>query len=745
MPDLNLQQISESGVAPKTRIKDAASLNAVVQKLVEADYFSALDRVDVQAALDGKPPFDENWMKNTGQEGRCNLNFLDLKRRVKREERGYYDLMDSVPVLGMVQSDLGDDPINRNRWNMIQSEELHRMLKDWSLFDKYHQLLVQKFCSHGVGFLYFEDDIDWKYRVAGLTDFKVPRDTSLAEDEIDIAVVFRNVTTAQLFHMMDSAAEDDKRWNRSEVQKAILKSQNAQLVWSPGEWEKWQQILKNNDIWAANVAQEHVKLAYAWVREYSGKISQYVTLRDGGNSDYLFKCENRFDDITQCFNFFPYEVGTNGTLHSVRGKAHELFAPTQVLNTLRNQGVDNAKFAGSLLLQPKSATDAEDMAVIFYGGVVYLPPEVQVQNGKLSNPADGLLPVVQDMTMLLKEESPPSQSTANQNPEKTKFQNQREIVDEALLPTTSLDLFYHAWKRHLNEIFRRVRNPKLKAKDPGAIEVFKYRQRCLDRGVPPEILIDEDSWIEPMRAVGYGSPGARLLAFDEFMQYYGELDAVGQNNLIRDRFAQKVGYAQVDRYVPQTQENRMPYDFEIAELQNAAMATGVEPSVTPNDNNILHLQAHLPSLEQDLTILEQGQLDGNLVHTCTIKTAHAAKHMQGLKMDKLNKATVMQLGRKFNNLAERTSAAFDAFQRQQQRDMEKQREAELEAAKQQGAAEAAAPSNAMEMSQSAEAHMQDMRQAEEKHQQGMAHKAESAAQNMNIKAATAAQKNNLTA
>jgi hypothetical protein len=737
VPDLNLQQISESGKAPKTRIKDAASLNAVVQKLVEGDHFSALDRVDVQAALDGKAPFDEYWMKQTGQEGRCNLNFLDLKRNVKREERGYYDLMDSVPTLGVVNSPLGDDPINRNRWNMIQSEELHRMLKDWPSFNTYHQLLVQKFCSHGMGFLYFEDDVNWKYRVAGLTDFKVPRQTTLAEEELDIAVVFRDVTTAQLFHMVDEAAEDDKRWNREECHKAILSSQNSSLVFTPGEWEKWQDIMKNNDVWAANTAQELVKLAHCWVREYSGQISQYLTLRNGGNKDFLFKCENRFDNITQCFNFFPYEVGTNGLLHSVRGKAHELFPTTQVLNTLRCQSVDNARFAGSLLLQPKSATDAEDLAVIFYGGVVYLPPEVQVQNGKLTNPADGMLPVIQDMSFLLRDETSNAQTRAENAVEKTKFQNQREIADEALLPTTSLDLFYQGWKRHLNEIFRRVKNPKLRATDPGAKEVFAYRKRCLDRGVPPEVLIDEDSWIEPMRAVGYGSPGARLLAYDEFMNYYGELDAVGQNNLIRDRFAQKVGYAQVDRYVPQTTENRMPYDFEIAELQNTAMSAGGKVSVTPNDNNILHLQSHLPSLEEDLTMIEQGQLDAQLVHVATLKTQHCAQHMQGLKMDKLNKRTVMELGRKFNNLAERTSAAVDAFERHQQRMMEQQREAELKAAHAAGAESVEQQNAVQEAAQSAEAHQQDMRQSEEEHQQDMVHRRETAAQSMALKQANA--------
>lgn len=671
MPDIELRQISPvTGAAPRTRIADAASLNNIVRKIVERDLGSALARQDVQRMLDGAPPYEEVWLRESGQEGRCNLNFQDGKKEVRRKMLAYYDLTDSVPVLGVIHSEFGKDVNVRDRHNMIMSEELHRMIKDWPSFGTYFQLLVQKFCSHGLGFIYRQDDLDWKWYVAGLEDFKVPRGTTLAEDELDLAICFRDVTAGKLYKWMTEAAEDDKRWNKDEVKEALLKASDSQLVFSVGAWEKYEQMLKNNDIWAATMAQDVVKLVWAWVVEYSGKVSSYLTLRNGGNKNFLFKCESRFESVHQCFTFFPYEVGTNGTLHSVRGRAHEIYPEVQVLNMLRGNTIDNARMAGSLLLQPSSPEAAEDMAITFYGGAVYIPPNVNILNGNLTNPSQGMLPIVQDMSFLLHDEGIPQTPAPFDNKgkvgDKTKYQIQDEQAKTAVLDTASLTLFYNPWKRVLNESWRRVRNKDLKATDPGGREVFDFRKRCMNRGVPFEALVDPTSWIEPFRAIGYGSPGNRMLAYDRMMQKFGQLDPVGQNNLIRDSIAQDVGYAQVDRYAPEIGANgRQPVDAEIAALQNAAMSAGVPQPVLPNDHHIIHVTTHQPGIEDDLSNLESDQGDPQtLLQVVQLKIQHIAQHMRLLKSDSLQKEIVSELNRKFNNEAERVQAALLHAQRE---------------------------------------------------------------------------------
>lgn len=667
MSDLDIKSLDPvTEKPPETRILNAGSLNAVIKRIVELDEGSAVARVDVQKMLDGEPPFDPRYIKESGQEGRCNLNFGDAKAILKSEMAGYYDLTDSVPTLALVLTDYGapDDP-QRTYYNAVMSEEFHRLLKDWKSFDTTFQLLIQRFCSHGLGFLYFKDDMDWRWHCAGLDEFKLPRNTTMQEDEIDIATVFRDVTIGKLWGWIEKVPDDDTRWNKAAVRKAIINAADSSVQYSEGQWEKWQAMLKNNDIYASNTAQDTVKLAHAWVREFSGKVSHYITLRDGSNEDFLFKSENRFEGTHECFTFFPYEVGTNGLLHSVRGKAHEIYATVQVLNTTRCQTVDNARLAGSLLLQPKTETDAQDMAILFYAGAAYIPPGVEIKNNTLSNPSTAILPVIRDMTLLLRQNSGETAAeSADNSSDKTKFQVRSELQKESKLPTASMNLFYQPWGRHLTEVWRRASNKALLKTDPGAKEVFEMRKRMVDRGVP-EAAIFQTTRVIPIRAIGYGSPSARMLALDEFMQYYGSLDPVGQNNLLRDWFAAHVGYQQVDRYVPKIDENgRAPVDQEVAELQNVAMEKGTVVSVLPNDHHIIHVLAHLPGLTKDLDMLESGQGSMEILSSAQIKTQHIADHMHLIKPDKLNEKIVAELTRQVNNATERTKAATSHAQRQ---------------------------------------------------------------------------------
>jgi hypothetical protein len=204
--------------------------------------------------------------------------------------------------------------------------------------------------------------------------------------------------------------------------------------------------------------------------------------------------------------------------------------------------------------------------------------------------------------------------------------------------------------------------------------------RIVARNVPKQAIFEAKRVI-PVRAIGYGSPAMRQMALDEAMNYYGSLDPVGQNNLLRDWFAQKVTYGQVDRYVPRIEQNgRMPIDQEMAEIQNLAMSQGVAVSVVPNDHHIIHISAHMPSLEQDLEYLESGQGTPQLLSSAQIKTQHIADHLKLLKPDKLNESVVSELNRKFNNASQRTMAATEHSQREQAKAIADQMQQNQEAA-----------------------------------------------------------------
>lgn len=651
----------EAVIVPKRRIADVNSLNTVIDRIIQDDEPATLARVPVQEAIDGKPPFNQRYLEATGQEGRCNLNFGHAKKRIKLETAGYYDLTESVPTIALIETDFGREEqlAQRSDWNSILSEEFHRMVKEWKQFDSYFQLLVQKFVCHGVGFLYFKDEYDWRWEVAGLDDFKVPRGVGLSEEDCDIAIVIRNVPVTTLYKWLTDADDADQRWNKVEVQNAIMHANDPTQQLGPESWGLWQQKMKNNDLYASIMAKTDVRIVYAWVKEFSGMVSQFITLRNKTNKDYLFQRYDAFDNVNECYNFFPYEVGTNGTLHSCRGLGDEIYARVQVLNNLHCQAVDNAKISSSVLLQPTTETAAEDMAILFYGGAAYIPPGIDVKNPQVSNPSTNMLPIMQEMSAGLNGDVNTQNPRASEQ-EKTKFEVRNDIVRESVLPTAAMALFYQPWGRHLYQACTRM---------------FKhdqeFKKRCVDRGVPKEVFTTSYC-VRPYRALGFGSPSNRLAALDELMQYYGSLDPVGQNNLLRDRFAQRVTYGQVDRYVPRLEVGgRLPVDTEIAELQNVAMSSGADNlTVAGNENHIIHLQIHFPNIDQDLLMMESGNGSPGILNGIKIKAAHIQKHMETLKPDKLNEKIVAELARVFNNTIERVQAAMKAA------DVEAQKESE---------------------------------------------------------------------
>lgn len=641
-------------VVPKRRIRDVDSLNQIIDRIILDDELASKQRVCVQESVDGKPPFNQAYLEATGQEGKCNLNFGDAKKRVKLISAGYYDLTESVPCIALIETEYGkaEQMTERTEWNAILSEEFHGMLKEWKQFDSYFQLLVQKFVTHGVGFLYFRDEYDWRWEVAGLEDFKLPRGVGLSEDDCDVAIVLRQVPVGKMYGWLEGVKEGDTRWNRREVEDAIMRASDPQTVLGPEGWEKWQEKMKNNDLFASITAKGTVTVVYAWVREFSGRVTQLMTLRNKTNKDFLFQRYDAFESTNECFNFFPYEVGTNGTLHSVRGEAHDIYARVQVLTTLRCQTVDNARINGSLLLQPATETAAEDMAILFYAGAAYIPPGIDVKNTQLNNPSTNILPVLQDMSMGINGDINTQDIRASQQ-EKSKFEVRNDIVKESVLPTAAMALFYQPWGRHLYQACSRM---------------FKhepeYKKRVLARGVPEEVF-SAPYCVRPYRALGFGSPSNRLAALDELMQFYGSLDPVGQNNLLRDRFAQRVTYGQVDRYVPRLElGGRLPVDTEIAELQNIAMGAGAQLTVAGNDNHIIHLNSHFPSIDQDLTMMESGQGSPGILQGIRVKADHIQQHMGMLKPDKLNEKIVAELSRVFNNTTERVKRQMEVAQQQ---------------------------------------------------------------------------------
>jgi len=704
----DLLTIDDKGKAPASRIKDHSALHSIYKNLLLADESAAADRARIMDMFDGAAPYDPVALRRLGQGYRANLNFGEAAADLEQSLTAYNDLVTSVDRLVSVKTDFGDES-QREEYSAIISEEFHRVVtKDWPSFYFKQQLLSYYFIAQGLAVAFFEDERNWQWNVCPIGDFLIPRATPATEDRIEVACVRRIYLAHELYkYISNPKAATAAGWDVEAVREAIRDAKTTR----PNDgynWEEIQKEIKNNDLYFAHVRSREIHVVHYYVREFDGTYSHAIGRRDG-KGEFLFKRENRFKSASEAFHIFTYGVG-NGQYHSIRGLGYKIFPHIQTTNRLRCAIADGAMLQTSVLLQPQTAEDVSRMTMAYSGPLSFLPPGLSVVQQNYPNLAANVMPVVNEMAMV-RQSNTGSYRTQMNSPNgkpRTATEIEAQTANEAVLSTNAINLFYVPWARLLREQFRRLQRDAWVAGEPGSAEAKKFRTRLEKRGVPWEAVKNVYD-VDAVRAVGLGSPAARLVAFNEFMQMLPRFDELGQVNAIRDRVAARVGYDQVDRYLPNPNvKNRIPMDAKIAELENDAMYTGRPVSVLPNENHAIHLQVHLRDVTPLTQAVQQNQVQDKqgTLRFLMVMYEHCNEHLVRISEDKTKSVEIGQYNLAMNLLRE----ASVNLQRDVEEDIRNAAEAQQQAAMEQGQIQNITPQMQMKMQE----HELDMRLKQER-------------------------------
>ncbi len=639
MNDTLLQNVTESGAPPRARVKDSKSLYEIYKKLKDADDKSSKNRAEIQAMFDGVPPYSDTDLVASGQAYRCNVNFDEAAAILESAMAGYVDLTHSVEHLLTLKTDYGDSK-QRLEISQILAEELTRAIRSWPQFHFNYLLLAQYFIAHGVGIVYWEDDIDWRWKVSMFGDFLIPRKTLACEDEIEVAVCVRSYQAHQLYKFIEDAeAAADMGWNVEQVRKALMKATQGQIG-AFTEWEKLQVEFKNNDLFTGTACASEIKVLHAWVKEFDGTISYYMTLENNEAEEFLCVKRNLYRHINSAFVFFPFGIGTNGYYHSIRGLGYKIFPQIQLSNRLRCQMADGAMLSSTLLLQPQNEQALEELNFTYYGPYsVLAPDQINVVERAMPDVSKTAMPFLQDLTSQMQYKTGAYENAlaaVNNSKEKTKFETQAILAGQSKLSLAALNLFYEPWGRVLKEVVRRFICGCYVDGEPGSREILEFKARCEMRGVPPEAIaaIDIDS-VRPVRAIGAGSEAARLLATDELTQLMPGFDEYGRKAAIRDRVAARFGYDLADRYTPAPDSEARPViDVKMAMLENQDLRGGAEIEILPNENHLEHAKVHLAALAELAEAVESGGASVEQVISGLVSLfGHVTQHVEQVSMD----------------------------------------------------------------------------------------------------------------
>ena len=639
LSEIELLNLDEKGNVPKeSRLKDVASALSIYETLRRADESSAINRARIQAVFDGRPPYNDAALRASGQASRANLNFGEAARLLDTAMSGYVDLISSVENLVTVETKASSEN-DGMRVDTIISEELSRTQRGWPEFHSTFLRLCNEFITHGVGVTFFENETDFRFRTCGIGDMLLPRQTQSSEHSVEIAVSRRDYMVHELYNFIrNPEAAEAVGWNVEAVKKAIQAADSGAHHKTFTNWEDTQREIKNNDIYTG-IRANSVPVLHFFVREFDGSVSHFMAadLAAANNPqreesrEFLYKNVSRYENPEQAFLFFTYGVGTNGTLHSIRGLGHRIFNHVQTSNRLRCQMVDGAMLASSVMLQPDSQRALDELALQYYGPYAVLSPNIKLVEKAMPNMTQTVMPALADMTQQLNEATGfYASSNAAGGSYRSKLQVEADLEVATRLTSANLNLFYASFSRLVREIARRiVTGPK---SDPA---VRDFYERCTERGVPANIVKSVDHRkTRANKAIGSGNAAARSSALNELDQLLPLLDEQGKKNLVYDRIASRVGYEMAGRYAVQPENARPTVENKVAELENVILMSGTAVSVQPTELHETHLTVHLPKVQEILDGVSSGEIDPMQVLTSLqLMLQHISQHEEVIVND----------------------------------------------------------------------------------------------------------------
>ena len=274
-------------------------------------------------------------------------------------------------------------------------------------------------------------------------------------------------------------------------------------------------------------------------------------------------------------------------------------------------------------------------------------------------------------------------SQANNAP-KTARQVVAEESREARFEKNQATFYYVQWEMWHKETFRRLTNPEYINSEldlPGLKEARTFLRRCMDRGVPPAVLLAPDMIsIRVSKAIGLGSVGVKMDVTAQLLQARGSMDETGRRYAEREWAAALVGYGNVDKFFPLKNRDEIPSnDKSIATLENNDFMEGSTVPAGSDQRHALHLVVHIKPLTDMATMFEQDPNSVDAVKMFSffqIALPHVKEHVGYMSQD-LTRAPLVKeylglikmLERSFNrvaNVVRRMQAEQQAQQQDQQ-------------------------------------------------------------------------------
>jgi hypothetical protein len=702
---------------PDERLTSPEAARAIYQTLEDADGPGSKNRALVQGLMDFVPPHDDAELENKGQSDRFNITTGEGPAIKNEAVAAYVDIYTNPKVLADIPLTSDVDPTWAETWSLIMAEEYTTMDRSDDASMPTHLELADIYVTHGVGIGYFDDKESMQYNAAGLDRFKFPRSSGIVSSKIELCCALGTYTLPQLYRKMGA-----KGWNDNAIMSAMTNTASKKKP----DWDNYESIqrdIKANELYVENIC-DPIEVIHVWVQELSSKkISYYIALRRACQQEYirgsskeefLFRERDYYDSADQAFQIFPFSVGNGGKLYTVRGLGYLIFQLCNAMDIMHCKLLDNARVGSSLIVQPATVEDEQDMTLIDFGAGIAIPPTMKLPERQVGIDLNrAIIPAINESRNILNRATgglaSGSMMLQDDKDRQTKLEISSKLDYINKLNSFAISLFYGPLDKLTREKVRRAFQVPQKDKE-AAKRVKEMKDRCIARGVPPEVFGKIDvKRVKASRIIGTGSRASRIMLLDQVSQMFSEMDAIGRKNFVYDYLVELLGVDKANRYLGKPDEKRLPVDHKIAKLENLEMLEGDYVDPDDGEDHMTHLGVHIDELEVALKDVDEGRLD---LGQWTIENQQIYRHcVATLEMATVHETLVPELNSYRQRVQQIGELVVNGMKHLNKLAREQGQQGEVDPQAQQEAAKGE----------------QELRHKEEKHQQDMRINAEKAA------------------
>lgn len=667
---LPLLTMNKEGEVPPSRVSKVSSARAMFVRMRDDDDVNRQNRALMQLLRDGDPPWDEAALKENGQPDTTNLNFQGAEERAEKAKAPYYALVRDTEDLVHTPTLYGDED-SRIEWAETLSEEISKTIRGYKQFSFHTERLIDKHVWDGLGVCHFPDELDWRYRSAGLGQFLFPRQAVACEDELEYCACIEEYTVTRLYNAIkNEEAACRNGWCVPAAKAAIRAATSAQPNYQ--DWERLTDEMKNNDLSVSNTAQS-IRMINLWTKEFGGKVSHYMFPEtptaegDENNEQFVYCCRGKYASMQQAMVLFPYGLGTNQKIHGIRGLGFKVYAFEQQRNRSLCRLIDVGNLASSLMMQAEDETALNAMGLQFFGNTAVLDPKAKVVQYTAPDLNRSVMPVIEMMDRLRDDrtEAYTPDAAFGGDQRKTKFEVSARMQEKASLSGTALDFWNGPYERVLQEVVRRMIRRTFVPEDPGGREIADLKLRLLKRGVPLEAFYQIDVRnVRLVTPVGNGDASARTLGLARLSELKPDMDDVARAKLNRMMAIDAVGVAWANVFFPRDGVKRTTADTSIALLQNEILLQGGNIPVLPSENHLAHVREHIKPLIEGFQAEQQGQVETAVIGPKMAPLFnHAVEHMDGVGGDPNTEQEAAGLRQVLQQIGEVVSNGLKAAQK----------------------------------------------------------------------------------